>query len=181
MPGRQARPERVIEGALKVGSDHRRYSVTRRARRARRQRSSTRCRPAPASRRLRCAIAAKLKPLQTAHAPIEAAHDHRPSPLDLALRAHRLADGGAGPRYKLEVFPREASGAAPPPMKAIHSIGKAPIIRDGDTVLAESGAIVEYIVQRHGGGRLAVAPGVPRTRATSTGCTSPRAASCRSC
>jgi glutathione S-transferase len=34
--------------------------------------------------------------------------------------------------------------------------GRAPIIRDGNTVLAESGAIVEYIVQRHANGRLAV-------------------------
>ena len=43
-------------------------------------------------------------------------------------------------------------------MKALHALGKAPVIRDGDTLLAESGAIVEYIVQRHGKGRLAVAP-----------------------
>ena len=58
--------------------------------------------------------------------------------------------------YKLEVFPREPNGAAPPPYKEIHALGRAPAIRDGDTVLAESGAIVEYIVHRHGGGRLAV-------------------------
>jgi glutathione S-transferase len=58
--------------------------------------------------------------------------------------------------YKLEVFPREANGAAPPPYREIHALGRAPAIRDGDTVLAESGAVVEYIVHRHGGGRLAV-------------------------
>ena len=46
-------------------------------------------------------------------------------------------------------------------MKALHALGKAPVIRDGDRVLAESGAIVEYIVQKHGGGRLAVAPDAP--------------------
>ena len=63
--------------------------------------------------------------------------------------------------YKLEVFPREPTGAAPPPVKAIHPLGKAPVIRDGDTVLAESGAIVDYIVHRHAGGRLAVQPGAP--------------------
>jgi glutathione S-transferase len=63
--------------------------------------------------------------------------------------------------YRLEVFPREPSGAAPQPMKALHAIGKAPVIRDGDTVLAESGAIVEYIVQRHGAGRLAIRPEAP--------------------
>jgi glutathione S-transferase len=66
-----------------------------------------------------------------------------------------------GIEYKLEVFPREPNGAAPPPIKALHAIGKAPVIRDGDAVLAESGAIVEYIVQRHGGGRLAVRPEAP--------------------
>src|SRR5258706_7872003 len=66
-----------------------------------------------------------------------------------------------GLEYKLEVFPREPNGAAPQPVKALHAIGKAPVIRDGNTVLAESGAIVEYIVQRHGGGRLAVPPVAP--------------------
>ncbi len=66
-----------------------------------------------------------------------------------------------GLEYELEVFPREPNGAAPQPVKALHAIGKAPVIRDGNTVLAESGAIVEYIVQRHGGGRLAVPPVAP--------------------
>jgi len=60
--------------------------------------------------------------------------------------------------YQLECFPREANGAAPEAMKGIHALGRAPVIRDGGTVLAESGAIVEYIVQRHGGGRLTVPP-----------------------
>jgi glutathione S-transferase len=66
-----------------------------------------------------------------------------------------------GLEYELESFRREANGAAPQPMKALHALGKAPVIRDGDTLLAESGAIVEYIVQRYGKGRLAVAPQVP--------------------
>ncbi len=60
--------------------------------------------------------------------------------------------------YELEWHQREATGAAPAAMRDIHPIGKAPIIRDGDLVLAESGAIVEYIVQRHAEGRLAVPP-----------------------
>lgn len=63
-----------------------------------------------------------------------------------------------GLRYDLQVFPRETTGAAPHPLQGIHALGKAPVIRDGDTVLAESGAIVDYIVHRHGGGRLALAP-----------------------
>ena len=63
-----------------------------------------------------------------------------------------------GLEYKLETFPRESTGAAPAALKAIHALGKAPVIRDGETVLAESGAIVEYIVNRYGGGRLAPRP-----------------------
>ena len=60
--------------------------------------------------------------------------------------------------YDLQAFPRETTGAAPQPLKEIHALGKAPVIRDGDTILAESGAIVDYIVHRHGGGRLALPP-----------------------
>jgi glutathione S-transferase len=66
-----------------------------------------------------------------------------------------------GVEYRIERFQRESTGAAPEAMKGIHAIGKAPVIRDGDTVLAESGAIVEYIVHRHAGGRLAIASGAP--------------------
>jgi len=66
-----------------------------------------------------------------------------------------------GLEYRLERFEREPNGAAPGAMKMIHSLGKAPVVRDGETVLAESGAIVDYIVHRHGGGRLAVRPDAP--------------------
>ena len=59
--------------------------------------------------------------------------------------------------YALERFDRQPSMAAPDVLKTLHPLGKAPIIRDGDTVIAESGAILEYIIHRHGGGRLAVA------------------------
>jgi len=60
--------------------------------------------------------------------------------------------------YRIAPFEREATGAAPAALRTIHPLGKAPVIRDGDTVLAESGAIFDYIVHRHGAGRLAVAP-----------------------
>jgi glutathione S-transferase len=66
-----------------------------------------------------------------------------------------------GLEYKLESHQREPNGAAPPTMKAIHALGRAPVIRDGDIVLAESGAIVDYIVHRHAQGRLALAPEDP--------------------
>jgi len=63
-----------------------------------------------------------------------------------------------GLEYKLTVHPRETTGAAPHALKSIHPLGKAPLIRDGETLLAESGAIVDYIVHRYGGGRLALRP-----------------------
>ena len=66
-----------------------------------------------------------------------------------------------GLEYKLDWFQREPNGAAPASMKEIHPIGKAPVITDGDTALAESGAIVDYIVRRHAGGRLGVEPQSP--------------------
>jgi glutathione S-transferase len=50
---------------------------------------------------------------------------------------------------------------APANYKALHPFGTAPVITDGDLVLGESGAIIEYICQRHGGGRLVLAPDHP--------------------
>jgi len=46
---------------------------------------------------------------------------------------------------------------APPALRAVHPMGAAPVIEDGGVVLAESGAIVEYILARHGAGTLAPA------------------------
>ena len=45
--------------------------------------------------------------------------------------------------------------------RALHPIGTAPVITDGELVLAESGAIVEYIIAKYGDGRLAVRPDHP--------------------
>lgn len=63
--------------------------------------------------------------------------------------------------YELVQFARTAQGGAPPEMLKLHPLGKAPIIRDGDLVLAESGAIVEYVIARYGDGRLAVPSSSP--------------------
>jgi glutathione S-transferase len=43
---------------------------------------------------------------------------------------------------------------APPELRRIHPLGKSPVITDGDLTLAESGAIIEYLVGRYGNGRL---------------------------
>ena len=66
-----------------------------------------------------------------------------------------------GLEYRLVIHRREPTGAAPAAMRDLHPLGKAPIVTDGDVVLAESGAIVEYIVHRYGSGRLAVDPQAP--------------------
>ena len=57
--------------------------------------------------------------------------------------------------YALKIYARDArTMLAPADYKALHSIGSAPVIIDGDLVLAESGAIVDYIVAKYGNGRL---------------------------
>ena len=43
---------------------------------------------------------------------------------------------------------------APPELRQIHALGKSPVVTDADLVLAESGAIIEYLVGRYGNGRL---------------------------
>ena len=43
---------------------------------------------------------------------------------------------------------------APPELARVHPLGKSPVITDGDTVVAESGAIVEYLIDVYGAGRL---------------------------
>lgn len=48
---------------------------------------------------------------------------------------------------------------APPELKKIHPLGKSPVITDGDVTIAESGAIVEYILDKYGKGRLRPQPG----------------------
>jgi len=58
--------------------------------------------------------------------------------------------------YELVVYKRDpVTNFAPDTLRAIHPLGKSPMIRDGSRVVIESGAILEYIVRTHGGGRLA--------------------------
>ena len=58
--------------------------------------------------------------------------------------------------YALESFKRnDKTRLAPPELEQIHPLGKSPIVKDGDLLLIESGAIVESIIRRHGKGRLA--------------------------
>jgi glutathione S-transferase len=64
--------------------------------------------------------------------------------------------------YELKRYERDpVTILAPPEYKALHPIGAAPVITEGDLVLAESGAIMDYVIARHGAGRLALAPNHP--------------------
>ncbi len=64
--------------------------------------------------------------------------------------------------YEVVHYQRDAATMlAPPALRAIHPLGKSPVITDGDLTIAETGAIVEYLSERYGEGRLAPPPGTP--------------------
>jgi glutathione S-transferase len=57
--------------------------------------------------------------------------------------------------YEMKRYQRDAqTRLAPPELKAIHPLGKSPIITDGEIRIAESGAIVDYIIRRYGKGAM---------------------------
>ena len=65
-----------------------------------------------------------------------------------------------GTGYDIKFYQRDATTSlAPPDLKAIHPLGKSPVIEDGEIKVAESGAIVDYLIRAHGNGALAPAPG----------------------
>ena len=62
--------------------------------------------------------------------------------------------------YEIKRYERDPkTNLAPASLKAVHPMGKSPVITDAGHVIAETGAIVDYIVTRLGGGRLMPAPG----------------------
>lgn len=64
--------------------------------------------------------------------------------------------------YELICYERDPiTRLAPAEYKALHPFGTAPVIKDGELTLAESGAIIEYLIARHGNGRLAVTSDSP--------------------
>ena len=69
--------------------------------------------------------------------------------------------------YEVRRYERDAATMlAPPALKAVHPLGKAPVISDRGTVVAETGAIIEYLLDTHGNGRLRPPPGPDRQRFT---------------
>ena len=66
-----------------------------------------------------------------------------------------------GAPYEIVRYQRQPSMLAPKELRAIHPLGKSPVITDGGNTIAESGAIVEYIVDTYGNGRLIPQPKTP--------------------
>jgi len=61
--------------------------------------------------------------------------------------------------YELRHYTRDpVTLLSPPELKALHPLGASPVIEDGELLLAESAAIVEYLIAKHGGGRLRPGP-----------------------
>ena len=64
--------------------------------------------------------------------------------------------------YEIRHYQRDAKTMlAPPELKAVHPLGKSPVITDDGVTVAESGAIVEYLIDQYGQGRLRPPPGTP--------------------
>ncbi|MGO9934015.1 MAG: glutathione S-transferase family protein [Steroidobacteraceae bacterium] len=65
--------------------------------------------------------------------------------------------------YEVKRYERDPKTMlAPPELLAVHPLGKSPVIVDGAVTVAESGAIVEYLVDKYGGGRLVPPVGSPQ-------------------
>jgi glutathione S-transferase len=77
---------------------------------------------------------------------------------------HHLADSRSqrilwlveelGIEYEIKHYPRHLGQFSPPEYQALHGLGKSPIITDGDRTIAESGAIIEYVLEFYGNGRM---------------------------
>ena len=64
--------------------------------------------------------------------------------------------------YEIKRYQRDPKTLlAPPELRAVHPLGKSPVITDGELTLAESGAIIEYLADRYGAGTLIPAHGTP--------------------
>jgi glutathione S-transferase len=62
--------------------------------------------------------------------------------------------------YEIVHYQRDPqTNLAPESLKTIHPLGKSPAVKDGETVVIESGAILEYLVGQYGNGRLAPGSG----------------------
>ncbi len=70
-----------------------------------------------------------------------------------------------GCEYQIKRYQRDPkTSLAPPELKAIHPLGKSPVITDGNLTIAESGNIIEYLVEMYDPGSLLPPPGTPERR-----------------
>ena len=64
--------------------------------------------------------------------------------------------------YEIRHYARDATTRlAPPELKDVHPLGKSPVLQDEGVTIIESGAIVDYLIRKYGGGRLQPARGTP--------------------
>ena len=67
-----------------------------------------------------------------------------------------------GVPYEIQKYERDPQTMlAPPSLLKVHPLGKSPVVTEDGVTVAESGAIIEYLLERHGGGRLMPAPRTP--------------------
>ena len=67
-----------------------------------------------------------------------------------------------GLTYEVKRYERDKSSMrAPASLRAVHPLGRSPVITDGEVTVAESGAIIEYLLERYGNGRLVPASATP--------------------
>ncbi|MFL9895613.1 glutathione S-transferase [Burkholderia sp. WP9] len=67
-----------------------------------------------------------------------------------------------GVPYEIKRYERDPKTMlAPPELRAVHPLGKSPVITDDGQTIAESGAIIEYLIDKYGQGRFAPAPATP--------------------
>jgi glutathione S-transferase len=67
-----------------------------------------------------------------------------------------------GTPYEIRHYQRDAKTMlAPAELRAVHPLGKSPVITDASLTIAETGAIVEYIIELYGQGRMVPAAGTP--------------------
>ena len=85
--------------------------------------------------------------------------------------------------YDIVPYQRDAeTNLAPPELKQVHPLGKSPLIEDNGLQVAESGAIIQYLCERHGGGSWLPELIRKTMSAISNGCSLAKAAlGCGSC
>lgn len=61
--------------------------------------------------------------------------------------------------YEVKIYKRDAkTNLAPPELRKVHPLGKSPVLEDDGKVIAETGAMIEYILDHHGGGKMRPSP-----------------------